>query len=222
MASFHSNGGEFLFSSIETEAGNGQSAGEQLVVVRPEVLDDAEHALGNLFQRMHHVLRVAGEGMGPYAARLNESLLDLEQLLELLFDYVSPMRAEPRSTSCTSVAESIMAQVGHRKPEEWTLGRFPDVQVLADGRILSRALQLLGQALSREIGAARLHLDIDERKLSDRVEFAIRLDVPPAVGRLATADLAWVVAARLIELQGGELRRTSLADPACRSLLLPS
>src|ERR1044071_9824306 len=100
-----------LLATTPLTANDEQRGGEQLVSVRTEVLTDAEHALGNLFQRIYHVTRVAREGLGPYADRLNGTVQDLERLLELLFDYVSPVDLEMRPTSCGRVAESLAVQL---------------------------------------------------------------------------------------------------------------
>ena len=74
-----------------------QRTDEQLVAVRPDVLNDVEHAVGNLLQRMHHAARSARSGSGAHGERLQTTLEELERLLELLFDYVSPVDVQVRA-----------------------------------------------------------------------------------------------------------------------------
>ena len=88
----------------------GDEPDEQLVAVRREVLSDVEHAVGNLLQRMHHVARAAKAGLGPQGERLQQTLDELERLLELLFDYVSPVEVQMRPTAAAQIAESLAAQ----------------------------------------------------------------------------------------------------------------
>ena len=99
-----------------------QRGDEQLVAVRREVLNDVEHAVGNLLQRMHHAARAAKAGLGPQGERLQNALDDLERLLELLFDYVSPVEVQVRPTDAERIAESLAAQLRAQGVAEVTHG----------------------------------------------------------------------------------------------------
>ena len=202
---------------------------EYLVAIRPEVLSEAEHALGNLIQRIQHITRLARNGLGAQAERLTVAIDNLEGLLELVFDYVSPVDVEVRPLRCGRVAESLLAQVRTYAAGELTLGPCPAADVLADPRVLSRGFHLLGKARTRELrGASRIAIEVVHDRSSGRAEFQI--SAPSGIGaaagdggagRVAEDSLAWEVAARLIELQGGELQRSSSEQPLMCSIALP-
>lgn len=177
-------------------------ADERLVAVREDVLNDVEHAVGNLLQRMHHAARSARAEMGVHGERLQAALSDLERLLDLLFGYVSPVDVALRATEAERVAESFAAQM-RGQGVVVDVGVVPVVRVLADARALGRSFQLLAEARSWT-GAGVLTLEVTHDAAAERVEFALRgageAAVLGAQGALATA-----VAGRLIELQGGEV-----------------
>jgi len=190
---------------------------EQLVAVRREVLNDVEHAVGNLLQRMHHAARAAQTSLGAQGERLQSALDDLERLLELLFDYVSPVEVQVRPTDATRIAESLVAQLRAQGVAEVAQGMAPGVpglQVLADTRVLSRSFLLLAQGCARHCaGGGTVAVEIVHDQAGDRVQFLVQSAGGPAAATTAHADLATAVAGRLIELQGGELH--ARPRPAC-------
>jgi hypothetical protein len=194
---------------------------EQLVAVRRDVLNDVEHAVGNLLQRMHHAARSAKAALGPQGERLETALDDLERLLELLFDYVSPVDVEVRPSDAARIAESLVAQLrGHGL--EVSLQGGAGVEVLADPRILSRSFLLLAQACAPQCnGSGALVVDVLPDPTGDRVEFVVRAAGELSGAPTAQAALAAAVAGRLIELQGGELRTRPQPTCAC-TVVLPA
>jgi len=190
---------------------------EQLVAVRRDVLNDVEHAVGNLLQRLHHAARAATAGVGSPGERLQGTLDDLERLLELLFDYVSPVAVQVRPTSADRIAESLAAQLRAQGTREVAHGAAPGLQVLADPRVLSRSFLLLAQACVREgDGNAALSIEIVPDPAGDRVQFLVQ-SASEAAAAAATphGSLAAAVAGRLIELQGGELHAWPHPGCAC-------
>ncbi len=173
---------------------------ERLIAVREVVLDDAEHAVGNLLQRLHHVARAAGGELGMHGERLQVALDDLERLLDLLFAYVTPVEIELRATDAGRIAESLAAQLRGQHAEV-QVGAGGAVRVLADARAIGRSFQLLAQARAWN-GPVTLGVLHDAGR--ERVEFV--LQAAPEGPATAHGKLAAAVAARLIELQGGELR----------------
>lgn len=175
---------------------------ERLVELREGVLNDVEHAVGNLLQRMHHAARSARAEMGVHGERLQSALTDLERLLDLLFGYVSPVDVDVRAMEAARVAESLAAQV-RGQGVEVQLGAVPAVRVLADPRVLGRSLQLLAESRSWA-AAGPMALSVSYDAASERVAYALRgpgeATVLGAPGALAVA-----VAGRLIDLQGGAL-----------------
>ena len=110
---------------------------EQLVAVRRAVLNDVEHAVGNLLQRMHHAARTAKAGLGA-----------------LFFDYVSPVEVQVRPTDAERIAESLAAQLRAQGVSEVRLGATAATRVLADPRVMGRSFLLLAQACARELDGA--------------------------------------------------------------------
>lgn len=193
---------------------------EQLVAVRREVLNDAEHAVGNLLQRMHHAARAAKTGLGVQGERLQSALDDLEHLLDLLFDYVSPVEVQVRPLEADRVAESLAAQLRAQGVDSVTRAGAPGLQVLADSRVLSRSFLLLAQAWSgaREGGVPVAINVVRDGSGDDRVHFLVQ---ESAATLMLQAGLAMAVAGRLIELQGGELH--ARPQPACAyAVVLPA
>jgi len=185
-------------------------AAEQLVALRPDVLNDVEHAVGNLLQRMHHAARAASADAGAPGERLQATLDELERLLELFFDYVSPVEVQVRPTDAARIADSLAAQLrGHGAVV--TVEPGPAPLVLADPRTLSRSFALLGQATAREWDGALLAIVAAGDPAGERVEFQVRGSAVPALASAASV-LATAVARRLIELQGGELREQGAAS----------
>ena len=181
---------------------------ERLVAVREDVLNDVEHAVGNLLQRMHHAARSSRAEMGAHGERLETALGDLERLLDLLFGYVSPVDVELRATDAERVAESLAVQL-RGQGAEVAVAAVPAVRVLADPRALGRSFQLLAE--SRHWGG-RFAVEVRHDAAAERVEFAVRgAGDPVAPG--APGVLAAAVAARLLDLQGGEL--ASQPDGGC-------
>lgn len=196
---------------------NGESRrDEQLVAVRQDVLSDVEHAVGNLLQRMHHAARGVRAELAVPGERLQGALEELEGLLDLLFDYVSPVDVTVRPTAAGSVAESLAAQLRAQGALDVVLAQAPPVSVLADGRALSRGFLLLARACGREWQVAGpITILARHDAAADRVEFTVASSgvLPPATS--AQAGLAGAVASRLIELQGGELRTRPRAECLC-------
>lgn len=182
-----------------------EAGAEHLVAVRTDVLHDAEHAIGNLFQRLYHTSRAAREGLGPHAERLTNSLQDLERLLELLFDYVTPAELDLQPQPSARLAESLAAHLRAYTAVEVGGGGFPEAAVLVDPRIIGRALNLVARGFVRRVrDDTPIELRVERNGASERVEISLSsaavAAVPPADVRLALG-----VASRLVELHGGEV-----------------
>jgi hypothetical protein len=190
---------------------------EQLIAVRRVVLNDAEHAVGNLLQRMHHAARSAKAELGVHGERLESALDDLEHLLDLLFEYVSPVEVSVRATEADRVAESLAAQLRAQGAELVTPRSAPGLHVLADTRVLSRSFLLLAQAWRGPRGAAEpIVIDVVHDHAEERVHFFVQEGTSEGT---VQDGLASAVAARLIELQGGELQARPRPTCACAVVL---
>ncbi len=195
--------------------------GEVLVSVCPAVLHDAEHAVGNLLQRIHHTARVALAGAeAEERERVRLTLSDLERLLELLFDYVSPVQIAARPTDAAKVASSVVSHVrSHTSGSVEMVGEATG-RLMVDPRALTRCFQLIGDSLGdfwKE--SASVVVDVGSGQNGDGLEFAIRASDSVANTVDACGRVALAVAGRLIEMQGGELHWSSDPVGACRVVL---
>lgn len=190
----------------DSSGSEGTGEGEVLVSLRPEVLHDAEHAVGNLLQRIHHVARVSlAGGEAEQRDRVRTALSDLERLLELLFDYVSPVAIEARPTDASRVASSMISQVRAHAGESVAMAGEPSGKVMVDPRTMSRCFQLIGDSLgSVWKEAPGVAVDVASGQNGDGMALAVRADGATAP-LSAAARVGLAVAGRLIEMQGGEL-----------------
>jgi hypothetical protein len=197
---------------------------ERLVTLEPEVLSDAEHALGNLLQRLRHAARQAANG-GAEPERLYGTIEDLEGLLQLIFDYVSPVDVELRPISANRIAETLAGQVRAHSHAEVAVGPLPAVQMALDRRLLGRSFALLGRALGRRWeSSSGTVVEACLDPALERVEFSLCSLVVTASDHPGGGQeqLALAVARRLIELQGGELRWSFSDDRLECRILLPA
>lgn len=192
------------------------------MAICPEVLNEAEHALGNLFQRIHHIARVAREGMGPNAERMVGALSDLQEILDLLFDYVMPVSLERRPVGCDRVAESLVSNLSSYTTQEVNVGSTPAASIDIDTRVLSRSLQVLAKARTRELaGAQSVNVAVAQDDARTTVDMTVTVYGAGPMVLSGDVDLAWEVAARLIELQGGELRQSATGSSLAITLSFP-
>lgn len=204
------------------DGANGGRSDETLVSIRPQVLDEVEHGVGNLLQRIHHATRVAMVGCdADQRDRVRVALSDLERLLELLFDYVSPIEIATRPTDASRVASSLVAQVRGYAGAGVEMDGAATGTLLVDPRVVSRAFQLIGDSLGavwKETSSLAVRVDPGEG--GEGMVFSIS-GVAAESGALlgAAARVGLAVAGRLIEMQGGELRWSSESAAACRVLL---
>jgi hypothetical protein len=204
------------------DGANGERAEEALVSIRPQVLDEVEHGVGNLLQRIHHATRVSLAGCdAEQRDRVRVALSDLERLLELLFDYVSPVEIATRPTEAARVASSVIAQVRGYAGAGVEMVGAASGKLLVDPRALTRAFQLIGDSLGsvwKESSSVAVRVSAGDG--GEGIVFAISAAAADGAAPLgASARVGLAVASRLIEMQGGELHWTGEALGACRVVL---
>ncbi len=206
---------------VHTEKGtNGRD--EVLVSLRPEVLHDAEHAVGNLLQRIHHTARVALTGVeAEHRERVGGALGDLEGLLELLFDYVSPIDIEARPTDAGKVASSMLSQVREHAGESVAMNGGAEGKVLVDPRAISRCFQLIGRSLGHAWKESpEICVDVSAGAAGQEIAFAVCAEPGDGAPVGARARVGLAVAERLLDLQGGTLHWNGEGrSGACRVIL---
>ena len=212
-----------LLRTVQVGETHGDGTKEHLVGVRLEVLADAEHVVGNLLQRIHHVTRLSEQALGTEATRLQDAVVGLERLLELLFDYVSPIQVCMSETGAATIADSLLAEIRSHAPGGVMLGEHPRVPMVADRRLLSRSFQLLGQACGGEWRVARrVAVTVGHNRSVRRVEFCINAEIDRRPSGPGEAQLALAVASRLIDLHGGALCCRSSTTGMTWSFTLPT
>lgn len=210
-----------LRRTINPASSAGERDGEVLVAVRPEVLHDAEHAVGNLLQRIHHVARVSlAGGEAEQRERVRIALSDLEGLLELLFDYVSPFAIEARPTDAGRVASSMVSQVRAHAGESVEIVGQASGKLMIDPRAMSRCFQLIGNSLGNVWkGSPDVAVAVATGQNGDGMAFAINVAEGGGAPLSASARVGLAVAGRLIEMQGGELHWDGDTHGECRVVL---
>jgi len=191
-----------------SDARLGGEADGQMVVVRPEVLDTVGHVLGNVFQRMYHLVDRVGEADPLTAEELRGTTGRLEGFLRLLLDYISPSVPSLQFVTFADVAQSFA-----RRLSEAFGGRVrvhvnapPGGQVLIDPAGLARAFELLASLLQgRPAADATQGISVN---LQSGPRW-LRLGVSLLDGMLAApssdSEMRWAVSEKLIETQGGTL-----------------
>jgi hypothetical protein len=189
-----------------------------LVVLQQNVLATVDHAFGNIFQRLYHLIRTVRAGSGPTLPALEDSVRELQSLLELFMDYVTPTSLETRMLRTADVGASFRRhfeeQVGDCRLTV-DVGEEHCGTVLADPARLARVFHLLAQLVpAQEAIRSRIGLS------ATGTQYEIALELPRFVNS-AASDLRWVLSQKLIELQGGELRRLCAAERDGWTLRLP-
>src|SRR5689334_24949438 len=95
----------------EVNAGGADSSADRMVVVRGEVLDTVGHVLGNLFQRLYHLVDRVSETDTLTAEELRGNAARLEAVLQLFLDYVSPIAPSLQTVGLDDVAQSLARRV---------------------------------------------------------------------------------------------------------------
>ena len=183
-----------------------------LVVVQPSVLSTVDHAVGNLFQRVYHLIRTARNGNHETLAVLEESVHELQALLELFVDYVAPTVIQSRPLP----AADLLLSCRRHLEEEIGSGRIDlrsaelaGVSVAADPARMARVFDLLSRALRRAVGPTGLRACAAVS--GDGVYFEITFERLAARGD-ANDEVRRALAQKLIDLQGGELRECVAPD----------
>jgi hypothetical protein len=201
------------------------SAGDQgdgeLVVVRQAVLATVDHAFGNIFQRLYHLLRTLRSGTNHVVPALEESVREVQSLLELFVDYVAPTPLEMRPLRTTDVASSFRRHADDELGTEriqLVVKDDPTAMVAVDPSRLGRVFHLLAQLLAERASADGLSGVCAPSATG--THFEIRIDGLTPVNS-PEAELRWALAEKLVDLQGGELRWLAAGQGAGWTLRLP-
>ena len=187
----------------------------QIVVVRPQVVETVGHVLGNVFQRMYHLIEVAGGADAATAAALESSTRKLEGFLQLVIDYFSPASLVLQHVPAAEVAQGLARQmsdvVGCTVKVD---AKLPgDSSTLVDPGRLARSFSLLASRLREGAGgehgiAVRVVGETAGRSVRLTVMLPARLVAPES----SESEIGWAVAEKLLETHGGTLRQQTMSS----------
>jgi hypothetical protein len=186
----------------------GPATDAQLVLIRPQVVDTIGHVLGNLFQRIYHLVERVGQGSDGSGSDLDATVRRLEDFLQLVMDYVSPQTLNLQYVAAAEVAQSLARQLSDR------IG----AAVRVDGRVLEGRLLVDPGRLARSFGllALQAHPAVAEGDVIGLKAVArpgarwmvVNVSIPHCfvLSRTSEAEMQWSVAEKLLDIHGGALQ----------------
>ena len=183
----------------------------QIVVIRPHVVENVGHVLGNMFQRIYHLVQRTREGDVAMAVDLDGNIRRLEGFLQLVMDYVSPLSLSMQDVSLGDVVQSLAQQVGDAVGHRVTIeGEVPaDGRLLADAGRLARAFGLLCLRLRPQTGCEEA-IRIKAAARTDARSLALVIMIPRGCisEPSSESEMQWAVAEKLLEIHGGVLQQS--------------
>jgi len=184
------------------------AGGGQLVVVRQQVVDNVGHVLGNLFQRIYHLLSQPRDP-GASADQLESTIRQLEHFLQLVLDYVSPISLTLDYVSAAEIAQSLARQVSDRIGAHVRTGaELPmEGRLLIDPGRLARCFALLATRLV-ENGSNSKGIELQATIRPAAGVLLLWLDIPAGLVLpcSSVSEMHWAVAEKFLEMHGGSLQ----------------
>jgi len=182
----------------------------QLIVVRPQVVESVGHVLGNLFQRIYHLLDEVGAGAPTAATALADSTRRLEDFLQVVIDYFSPVSLGLQYLPAPEVAQGLAREISDALGCSVRIdARVPaDARLLADPGRLSRCFALLVSLLSRDTVALPPDLRLVGEAAARSLKLTVSLPTHVVPSRSTEAEVRWAVVEKLLEVHGGTVRET--------------
>src|ERR1700687_2538484 len=181
----------------------------QLVVVRPHVVENIGHVLGNFFQRIYHLIDRARAADAATADQLHASTRRLEDFLQLVIDYLSPLSLSLQVVPGTEVAQSLARQVSDATGGAVKVdAKLPtESRLLVDPGRLARGFALLALMLEAvPEGDEPIQLHAVARPVSRSLALTVTIPhryVPP---HTSESEMRWALAEKFFEIQGGTLQ----------------
>jgi len=197
----------------------------QIVLIRPRVVENVGHVLGNMFQRIYHLVERTREGDLGMGADLDSSIRRLEGFLQLLMDYVSPLSLSLEDVSAAEIAQSLARQVGDAigRPVGIEGSVSADCRLLADAGRLARAFGLLRlQLRSDGEGDAVVRMKETTRTSVPSLTLEVMISRRCVLERSSEAEIQWSVAEKLLEIHGGMLQQSvAVSGDVLWEIMLP-
>ena len=191
---------------------DGADAGDEdrIVLVRPAVVEHVEHVFGNLFQRIYHLAEQARRDAAT-AELLSGSIRQLEDFLQLVMDYFSPLPLTLQFVPAIEVAQSLAREISDVVGCPVRIdGRHCSGRLLVDPGRLGRAFGLLTAQLG-QAGDGQGPLEISTAVRPSPHWIVLSMRVPPQLlsRRSPATEMQWTVAEKVLESHGGALTQGS-------------
>jgi hypothetical protein len=184
----------------------------QMIIVRPQVVENVGHVLGNFFQQIYHLVAETRAGDTTAGTQLAASVGHLEDFLQLVLDYFSPPVLALQDVLGTEVAQSLARQLSDTVccPVKIEAKVHSDGRVRVDPGRLARGFALLATLLCQSTGAdAGIALKAATRPMAHSLTFTVTVPRHFLAARSSQSDMRWAVAEKLLEAHGGALQRQS-------------
>ncbi len=184
----------------------------QIVIIRPQILENVGHVLGNLFQRIYHLIDRSREADAVTATQLDGAAHRLEDFLQLVIDYVAPLALSLQRVPTTDVAQSLAQQLSDRlgcrvNVESQVQG---EGQLLVDPGRLARGFRLMVAQLREGAAAGEtMALKVVERPAARSLALSAALPGGWLLAPSSESEMQRSVAEKLMEIQGGALQEKS-------------
>ena len=194
---------------LEQNKLDGTQTGDQdrIVLVRPAVVEHVEHVFGNLFQRIYHLADQTREQDTATAELLSGSIRQLEDFLQLVMDYFSPLPLTLQLVPAIEVAQSLAREISDAVGCPVKIdGRHCSGRLLVDPGRLVRAFALLTAQLG-QAGDDQTSLQIRTAVRPSPPALVLSMSLPSHLlsRRSSATEMQWTVAEKVLESQGGEL-----------------
>ena len=185
------------------------AAAGQFVVIAPDVVDSIGHVLGNLFQRLYHLVDLSRTDGAAAGDDLAVATRHLEGFLRTALDYLCPTTLTYQNMSVEDVVGGWAHQIGARtggRVETEVGTRLPGV-LRIDPAALRRSFALLAARLSpAAVAGAPVRLRAAAGPGNCAVAVRTLLPAGAVGGASSEREVEWALAEKLIELHGGTLR----------------
>jgi len=168
--------------------------------------------LGNLFQRIYHLISQARPTDPAVAAQLEGSTHQLDDFLQLVMDYFSPLSVVLEYVPGAEIAQSVGRQISD------TIGcpvrieaKLPiEGRLLVDPGRLTRGFGLLAMQLRESPGN---HEGVVVQALAQPpgrwLMLSVQIPSRFVSARSSESEMRWVVAEKFLEIHGGTLQQKS-------------
>jgi len=200
-----------LADPVETD--DAQSEDAQMVVVRPQVVETVGHVLGNVFQRMYHLIEVCGDADTATAAALHSTTRTLEDFLQQVIDYFSPVSLVLQHVPAVEVAQGLARQLSDAVDGTVKLeAKLPaDSCLLVDPGRLARSFSLLASRLRDGAhGVQGIAVRVVGEVCGRSIRLTVMLPTAAVAPQSSESEVRWAVAEKLLETHGGTLRQHTM------------